>query len=199
MMPTITEGVLKFDFPAGWFASKFDTWSYYRNQFMKLAAAEISCSQCEDQIVCAKCGATRVAGTKGIDILAIESGRTCWQIEIKDYRQTRVSNFQFLADEVALKVRDTLAALVAASLNANDIDERNTAKKALACSRIQIVLHLEQPTPHSIQQSKRTRKALVLQRLRQLIKAIDAYPQVIDLDNMGGVGWKVTQIGALTR
>ena len=198
-MPTITEGQLRFDFPENWEASKFDEWSFYRNQFMKLAAAEIPCSQCEGQLVCAICGAKRVAGTKGIDILAIEVGSTCWQIEIKDYRQTRAGNFLFLADEVAIKVRDTLAALVAANLNANDAGEQASAKMALASPRIRIVLHLEQPTPHSIQQSKQTRKAHVLQRLKQLVKAIDPHPVVIDLDEMLGVAWNVTQIGVLPQ
>lgn len=198
-MPTITEGQLRFQFPNHWSTSKFDEWTFYRRQFMKLAGAEISCSACEGQLVCAACGSKRVAGTKGIDILAIEVGLTCWQIEIKDYRHTRVGNFQFLADEVALKARDTLAALVAANLNANDASEKTAAANALACPRIRIVLHLEQPTPHSILQTKLSRKANILQRLKQLVKAIDAHPLVVDLDELGGVNWTITQIGVPTQ
>lgn len=198
-MHEITEGQLRFSFPDSWLVSKFDTWNFYRAQFMKLAAAEIPCSKCEGQLVCAACGAKRVAGTKGIDILAIDVGRACWQIEIKDYRLTRVSNYKFLADEIALKARDTLAALVAGRLNANDQNEKLAAEKALACPKIKIVLHLEQPAPHSIQQSKQTRRSHVLQRLKQLVKPIDAHPFVMDLDEKKGVAWTVTQIGAPPR
>jgi len=194
-MPTIPEDQLRFVFPDGWFASKFDTWSFYCRQFMKLASAEMPCSKCRQPLECAVCRSKRVAGTKGIDILAINVGQTCWQIEIKDYRQTRVGNFFFLADEVALKVRDTLAALVAAKLNANDAGEKELARQALACPQIRIVLHLEQPTPHSIAQSKATRKSQVLQRLKQLVKAIDPHPLVVDM-NDDLYAWNVTQIGA---
>ena len=38
-MPPIEEGQLRFDFPKGWRVSKFDDWSFYRNQFGKLASA----------------------------------------------------------------------------------------------------------------------------------------------------------------
>ena len=44
-----------------------------------------------------------------------------------------------------LKVRDTLAGLVAAQVNANEQIERDFAKEALKKKRIRVVLHLEQP------------------------------------------------------
>jgi len=194
-MPTISEGQLRFEFPSDWQASKFDEWSFYRNQFMKLAGASMNCSKCEDGIRCANCGNKNVAGTKGIDVLAIEPGSICWQIEIKDYRQTRVSNFAFLADEVALKVRDTLACLVVAAISANDAGERQLAQAALHCNRLRVVLHLEQPPPKSPLESAASRKANVLQRLKQLIKSIDPRPLVLDMSSMGQVAWVVTQIG----
>lgn len=195
-MPTITEGQLRFEFPDGWQASKFDEWSFYRNQFNRLASAEIVCSNCERELICSVCGAKRVAGTKGVDILALQTTQTCWQIEIKDYRTTRVGTFESLADEVALKVRDTMSALVAARLNAHDADEKRTAASALRCRSLRVVLHLEQPVLRSRLQSKATRRANVLQRLKQLIKAIDAHPIVVDLDSSANVDWNVTQIGA---
>ena len=36
VMPSITEGQLKFSFPTAWQASKFDQWSFYRNQFQQV-------------------------------------------------------------------------------------------------------------------------------------------------------------------
>lgn len=192
-MSVITEGGLQFTFPEGWVTSKFDEWSFYRNQFGKLGHAEMSCSGCDAVLECAACGARRLAGTKGIDILAIEGGEACWLIEIKDYRKTRATNLEFLADVVALKVRDTLAALAAANWNANDANEREQAAQALACLRIRIVLHLEQPVSHSSVQPVQTRKVNLLQRLKQLVKAIDPHPLVLDHKQMGTVDWEVTQ------
>lgn len=194
-MPTISEGQLGFAFPSDWQASKFDDWTFYRRQFMKLAGAGLNCSKCEEGIRCANCGNRNVAGTRGIDIVAIEPGSSCWQIEVKDYRQTRVSNFVFLADEVALKVRDTLACLMTAALSANDAREKEMAQAAVRCDRLRIVLHLEQPPPKSRLESTASRRANILQRLKQLVKSIDPRPLVLDMSSMGAVGWSVTQIG----
>ena len=133
-MPPITEGRLTFGFPDGWRAAKFDEWSFYRNQFQKVGNVSISCSdqKCEGELRCVKCGKTRVAGIKAIDILAVETGSQCWLIEIKDYRREPRTKTIDLADEVALKVRDTLAALVAAQVNANDADEKAMAGGSIA-------------------------------------------------------------------
>lgn len=193
-MPSITEGKLQFTFPAAWRASKFDEWSYYRNQFSKQAEANLNCSKCERDVRCAECGCRRVAGTKGIDILAVDPASICWQIEIKDYRQTRESSFEFLADEVALKVRDTLACLMIAKLQANDAEEKQLANDAVGCNRLHVVLHLEQPQPGSILVTRTSRRANVLQRLKQLIKAIDPHPVVVDMSSSANLAWEITQI-----
>ena len=60
-MPAITEGQLTFQFPGDWKATKFDDWSFYRNQF---------------QSVC--------SGSKAVDLLAIERRVCSWHIEVKD-------------------------------------------------------------------------------------------------------------------
>lgn len=165
-MPSITEGQLTFDFPNGWQVSKFDEWSFYRNQFQQA------------------CG-----GTKAVDILAVER-RTClWNIEIKDYRQHRRTKTIDLPDEIAVKVRDSLAALVAARANANDADEKALAKAALSCSRLRVVLHLEQPAKHSKLFPRAIDPAKVQQRLKQLIRAIDPHPLVLEMNRMNGVSW----------
>src|SRR2546425_1163608 len=95
-MPSITEGALTFQFPDGWQATKFDDWRFYRNQFQK------------------------VCGAKAIDMLVIASDHCMWVIEVKDYRVHPRTKTIALPDEVACKVRDSLAALVAARVNAND-------------------------------------------------------------------------------
>jgi len=195
-MPVIDEDQLRFEFSDEWQVSQFDEWSFYRKPFSRLADAKATCAKCSAGLVCAACGAKRVAGTKGIDIVAIEK-QAAWLIEVKDYRSTRESNYVFLADVVALKVKDTIAGLVAARINANDESEKALAVQAIACNRIRVVLHLEQPTPHSRLQSKQSRKANVLQRLKQLVKAIDPRPLVLDREDMIGATWTVTQLGRI--
>lgn len=167
-MPSITDGQLIFDFPNDWQASKFDDWSFHRNQFQKV------------------CG-----GAKAIDILAVEGNTCIWTIEIKDYRQHRRTKTIELPEEVALKVRDSLAALVAARANATDDEEKQLASAALLCSRLRVVLHLEQPTRHSKLFPRGIDPAKVKQRLKQLIKAIDPHPLVLEISQMKGVAWTV--------
>lgn len=196
MMRPITEGKLRFDFPEGWNASKFDEWSFYRNQFMKLSGASLQCSTCETGVRCEKCGSKNVAGTKGVDILAAAPGGVSWFIEVKDYRQTRESSFEFLADEVALKVRDTLACLVTAQIHASEAAHKDLARACVRGDLIRVVLHLEQPDPRSRLDSKRSRRASVLQRLKQLVKAVDPRPLVLDRSDTQHVDWTVTLLGS---
>ena len=142
-MPTIEEGNLKFDFPENWFASKFDEWSFYLNQFQSV------------------CG-----GAKGVDVVAVDPDACLWQIEAKDYRRHRRTK--------------TIA------------DERQFARRAVRCPRIRIVLHLEQPTTHSKLFPRAIDPAKVKQRLKQLIKAIDPHPLVLEMSRMQGVAWSVS-------
>ena len=181
-MPTITEGRLIFDFPDGWRAQKFDDWSFYRNQFIKCGDARTTCSKCKNPVA---------AGSKAIDVLAIDMNSCCWSIEIKDYRLHQRVKVIDLADEVALKVRDSLAVLVASRVNANDSDEKAMANAALQCSRLRVVLHLEQPAKHSKLFPRAIDPTNVQQRLKQLIKAIDPHPRVVDMGGMNGLAWSV--------
>ena len=109
----ITEGDLNFDFETddGSLASKYDEWIFYRNHFCKIAES-----------------------VKAIDFIYVDKKQRCtWLIEVKDYRhpQTEQIKPSELADAVALKVRDTLAGLVAAKCNANDDVEKQIKKTVL--------------------------------------------------------------------
>lgn len=166
-MPSITEGALTFQFPDSWQATKFDDWRFYRNQFQK------------------------ICGAKAIDMLVITSDRCMWMIEVKDYRVYPRTKTIELSEEVACKVRDSLAALVAARVNAND-NEKAMSRAALACNRIRVVLHLEQPLQHSKLYPRAIDPAKIKQKLQQLLKAIDPHPQVVESGRLGNVGWSVT-------
>ncbi|KKZ09955.1 MAG: hypothetical protein TQ37_10490 [Candidatus Synechococcus spongiarum 15L] len=158
-MTEIKEGDLTFSFPSGCQASKYEDWSFYRRQFQAVAG-----------------------GSKTVDILCIESN-TSWLIEIKDHRTHPRTKPSDISDEVANKVRDTLAGLAAAAKEANgEADQRKLAQKALTTSRRwRVVLHLEQPAIRSRLRPNPIDPANLLSKLRtKELKAIDAHPIVCD-------------------
>ena len=137
-------------------ASKYDDWSFYRNQMTNA-----------------------FGGAKAVDMIWIDQQQT-WLIEIKDYRTSRRIKPIDLGEEVALKVRDTLAGLVAAKSNASDAAERRFAAAALKKITFRVVLHLEQPRKHSKLFPRAIDPSKVKLKLKQWLKAIDAHPSVVD-------------------
>ena len=167
-MTEIEEGDLTFSFPEHCEAGKYDEWSFYRNQFKSIAG-----------------------GSKAVDIVCV-SADTAWLIEIKDYRQHPRQKLIDIDDEVAGKVRDTLAGLAAASANANSRDERALARRALQTRRWRVALHLEQPNARSRLQPQPFNVANVLSKLRTKVKAVDAHPVILNREaNRPNVPWTV--------
>ena len=167
-MTEIEEGDLTFSFPDHCEAGKYEEWSYYRNQFQSVAG-----------------------GSKAVDILCL-SDDAAWLIEIKDYRQHPRLKLVDIGDEVAGKVRDTLAGLAAASANANCRDERTLARRALQRRRWRVALHLEQPNSRSRLWRRSSRVANVLSKVRTKVKAVDAHPVILDREaNRPDVPWTV--------
>ncbi len=156
-MPEIKEGNLTFNFPDEWKASKYDDWTFYRNHFLKLA------------------------DPKAIDIFAIEPhNQKTWLIEVKDYRKYPRTKLIELPLEIALKMRDSLAGLASARVNANDPNEKELANYAVKTGRLRVVLHLEQPVKHSKLFPRAINPADIKQKLKKLVKAIDPHPLVLE-------------------
>jgi hypothetical protein len=164
----VTEEKLVFQFPASWKATQFDTWSFQRDQF---------------QNVC--------NGAKAVDIIAISPDLCVWFIEIKDYREHRRAKNLSVEDETAYKVRDTLAALLPAGVNANESCEKQMALEMLTADRLRVVLHLEQPARHSKLFPRAIDPANIKQQLKRLLKAVDPHPQVVEMSYMGQCPWTV--------
>jgi hypothetical protein len=156
----ITEGNLTFTFPPRAQASKYDDWSFYRSQFN-----------------------TAFGGSKAVDIVFADSD-AAWLIEVKDYRQHDRTKPQELGEEVAQKVRDSLAGLAAAAANANEPDEKRLAQRLLQKRCWRVVLHLEQPAKTSRLRPKAIDPAHVLKSMKKLLKPIDAHPHVVDRNNL---------------
>lgn len=165
------EGNLEFTFPADWEPQdpdrQYDRWPYYKNRF----------NRCCD-------------GSKAVDIVALDPDRQLWLIEVKDYRFHRRDKEINLWDEMALKVRDTLAGLFAAA-NHDDHPHHSTARDLLKSRRIRTVLHLEQPSHHS-RMFPRMEVGKIQLKLKTLIKSIDAHPVIVDHTKQ--MPWDVTSL-----
>lgn len=166
----IQVGNLTFQFdPSAW-AGQYDQWAFYRNQFQN------------------KCGRSN----KAVDIVCVYN-QTTWLIEVKDYRRHSPQKPSELPEDVASKVRDTLAGLVAARFNANDRQERQLADLCLRSRRIRVVFHLEQPQRHSKLFPRKLDEANVQDKLRSLLKAVDPHPRVVNRHSLSAaLPWIVT-------
>ena len=168
-MAILSEGKLTFTFSDESNATQYDNWSFYRNQFGNT------------------CGSV-----KAVDMICINK-KVTWLIEIKDYRRNRRTKPIDLADEIALKVRDTLAGLVAAKFNANDTKEQRFAQQALESDVVRVVLHLEQPIKQSRLFPLSVNPVSVMQKLKKQLKAIDAHPYIVNQHNLtANMDWTVT-------
>ncbi|MBF0156714.1 MAG: hypothetical protein HQL57_05970 [Magnetococcales bacterium] len=173
-MTVIPEGNINLTFPDSWRVYKYDDWSYYKKQFQKCCDA------------------------KAVDFLACSpatnaGGRGVWLIEVKDYRKYPRSKPSELDVEVAEKVRDTLAGLVAASLRANDAHEKEFASLCLKSASIHVVLHLEVPKHPSKLFSLPVDPANIQMRLRRRLRGIDPHVCVAQKSKLPmRIGWEVS-------
>lgn len=168
----LLEGQLRFSFAAADLACKYDTWAFYRKQF---------------QNGCGK-------DNKAVDMVA-SIDDTTWLIEVKDYREHQRTKVIDLAEEVALKVRDTLAGLVAARHQANDQAEKGAARTLLRNKAIRVVLHLEQAHKPSRLRPRSIEPDKLQLKLKSLTRAIDPHPIVVDMaSHATRVAWQVTAV-----
>lgn len=168
IQPVLTEGALTFTFPSPGKASKYDDWSHYRNQFQ-----------------------TTCGGNKAVDLVYTD-GQVTWLIEVKDFRQHQRTKQIDLSDEIALKVRDTLAGLVSAKFQANDPDEKQCATALLRSRNIRVACHIEQPAKRSRLFPRAIEPDNLVLKLRTLIKAVDPHPAVVDRHSLhADMPWNV--------
>lgn len=160
---------LNFDFSDNWQVGQYDSWSFYQNQVSRMWN-----------------------GIKALDLLAVDPHKTAWLIEVKDYSQQQRTKPSELSDEVAHKVFDTLAALIPAKNGANDAGEKQIARAVTLALRLRVVLHLEQPAKHSKLRPIAINPADIKQKIRQLLKPVDAHPLVVSKANLGALEWCVS-------
>ena len=152
----LKEGRLAFHFQGVKLATQYDNWQHYRNQYSSACGS----SKAVDFIVC--------------------KNREVWLIEVKDYRRNKRSKKMDLAEEVALKVRDTLAGLVSAQFLATNAQERSDAKAALSQRKLCVALHLQQPKNPSRLFPRVYNPANLTLKLKQQLRFIDPHTRLID-------------------
>lgn len=164
-MPQVLVDGLTFGFPAGWMAEKYDEWAYYRHQFIKQG--------------------NHIAA---VDVLAVSPSQDAYLIEAKDYRHPETVKPSGLPEAVANKVLHTLAAMLPASLRANEASEKAMSAEVLKCRSLRVVLHIEQPPRHK----PKVNLADIKQKLKAKLHAIDPHPKIVSMKGMGGLPWNVT-------
>lgn len=170
-MTALREGSLEHRFAPGWIASKYDEWPFYRDHFQHA------------------CG-----GNKAVDFLAQDPDETLWLVELKDYRLHPRTKPIAVADEVAMKVRDSLAGLVAASKWHSHHAHAEQAQRHLGAKRMRVVLHYEQPEHGSKLFPRKQELSVLQQKLKQLVRVVDAHPLVVDLESKGRVPWQMAPV-----
>lgn len=142
----------RFMFPTDWQALKYDDSAFHRHQFQNFAG-----------------------GSKAMDVVALSPDRELWLIEVKDYARQRRGKRESLFDEVAAKVRATLAGLAVARVRANDLNEREMADKAMRALKIRVVLHLDQPKHPSCLFPQIVDPCSATLKLRQQLRGVDPH------------------------
>lgn len=159
-MPSITEGKLDFIFPADWRVESYDKSEFYTKYFQSLAHS--------------KC----------VDIVAFSPGmESLWLIEIKDYRFYPRGKTMDLFDELATKVRDTLASLYVAQRRP-EFAIHEFARQAATKLKLRVAFHLEQPRPGSGSHPPLVDRVHATRKLRSVVKAVDSNPWFCETNNM---------------
>lgn len=152
----LDEGKLSFKFYNVDRATKYDDWDHYRKNF--------------------------ISGAKAVDFIIIQES-ILWFIEVRDYRRHKRTKPSDLSDEMAQKVMATMAGLVSAQFMAKNENEKDTAKMALQCRILRVVLHLEQPKNPSKLFPLSVDPANLKIKLRQKLKFADPKPLLCETQN----------------
>lgn len=159
-MTTIVEGRLVLEFDDTWVVTKWDDHRAFRNGIGKLCGR------------LAHGDGERDEGTKAVDVVGVRENRL-YLIELKDFRGHRIENKQRqlreLPLEIGLKVRDSLAGLVACALGATEPGSQFVlALNSLASRERPHVVALIAEDPNPLWGHPDKRAAVASQRLQNL-------------------------------
>lgn len=161
-MPRVKEGEFSYVFPEDWLVQKWDDTAFHLNQFQHFAA-----------------------GSKAVEFVAFNpQDEKLWLIECKDFRPNGRTKTIELCDEIAQKVRDSLAALICAR-NADDVELRRFARMALKKTELRCIVHWEHPLkPHRLWPSSMMDRKNMRDKLRQRMAVVDSLADIGNLSQL---------------
>lgn len=169
MPQSFSEGQLSFDFPDAWHVCRLQDTSFYIRHFQGF------------------CGQAGGGGCKEMDFLAYDPvGRVLWLIEVKDYRVEQRTKPIELSDEVALKVRDSLALLRVAPIrdlatsDAGRLQAGDFAQRSGQATTVRVVLHCELPSSPSRLFPGIRDRANLQQKLATTMRSVDPHAVFVD-------------------
>ena len=180
MSQAFIEGQLTFDFPDGWRICRLGETSYYSRHF---------------QGFCSSAGSG--GGCKEVDFLAYDpKERVLWLVEVQDYRVQQRTKPIDVADEIAVKARDSLALLRLAPIRDTTASESGRcqagdfARSSKSATNVRVVLHCELPTHPSRLFPGIRNSANLQQKLRTKLRCVDPRAVVVDKGS-SNVPWSV--------
>ncbi|NLG14461.1 MAG: hypothetical protein GX561_09720 [Lentisphaerae bacterium] len=186
MLNITIDQTLHFHFEDNWKVVKYDETPYYKTQLKNQRSCKIN-----------KKDKSVISGLKGVDLVALQpQDNTLYLIECKDYRlHSRKKNLHPV-EEFYQKTMDTLAGLLPSALCGTSGDPNTRMLKALVRSaeHIRLVFHFEQAETTNKLMPRAYDIADLQQKLRGLLKAIDPYVLVVDIDTLrrtAKVDWTV--------
>ncbi len=176
-MTSIAEGAVTFTFQNSWTALQFDRIGYYR----KL---------------------TGLGGSnKAVDIAAFDpDSGNLWLIEVKDYRTHPREKQQDIVDELAQKVRDSLAVLIILRVRGG-VDYPKMMHSILSgLNSVRIVLHVEQRAVPGKLHPYVVNPKTTYDLLRRALKRVDNTVQAASIscpqiNRRSGLPWAVALSG----
>lgn len=140
----------------------YDQWTWYRKHF------------------------NGCAESAAIDFVILEED-VAWLLEVKDFTTTPPDPQKGpLYEIVARKVRDTLAGLLAGSVNASDA-KQVFAQNVLRADKLRVVFHCELPANRKRLFPPQLTLSDLKQKLRKAVRAIDPHALVVDCNTTSSV------------
>jgi len=170
-MQRFKEGSFHYDFDDHWHVLKWDETPFHTQRFQSFGGS-----------------------SKAAEFVAFEErDNALWLIECKDFRPNGRSKSVDLCDEIALKMRSTLAALVCARNDPSACMSR-FARMALKKTLIRCVVHWEHPlTPHVLWPSSMMSRRDMRDKLRQRLQVADPHAELGNKLQLNAVmPWKIT-------
>jgi len=173
-MTELQEGRFVYRFPVRWQAVKWDETGFHRKQFQSFGGA-----------------------SKAAEFVSFpEDSDELWLIECKDFRPSGRKKATDLCDEIAQKIKATLAGLVCAR-NAEDALIRRFSRMALKKTQIRCVVHWEHPLkPHRLWPKENMSRATMRAKLRQRLQATDPNTELGNQQQLNAIlPWQILEAG----